>query len=270
MQNTISPGPSRTASLGPAEGASLSRLSRLGRVLVFSAVTSTNDVARRLAGSREPLIVVADTQSRGRGRFAREWHSAAGGLWTSFLLYPELPAGRLGLITLAAGLAVARTLETQVGLQPELLWPNDVLIGGRKVAGILCERRGSAMVVGIGVNVNQTEFPRELPDATSILISTGRRCDRLELLANLAEEFIPLVERLKGDGILTTISEIRSRMSMLGKPVVIETGWTGLGALSLQHVQGTALDLAAGGGLRLQFKDGTTREFNAGKVVKVR
>ena len=199
MQNTISSGPSRTASPSPAEGASLSRLSRLGRVHVFSAVTSTNDVARRLAGEREPAIVVADVQTRGRGRFAREWHSPEGGLWSSFLLFPELPADRLGLITLVAGLAVTRTLETQVGLQSELLWPNDVMIGGRKVAGILSESRGSAVIVGIGVNVNQPEFPPGLPDATSVFICTGRRCDRLELLANLAEEFFPLVEKLKDD-----------------------------------------------------------------------
>jgi len=270
MQSTISSGPSRTATPGPAEGASLSRLSRLGRVHFFSAVTSTNDVARRLSGEREPAIVVADVQTRGRGRFAREWHSAEGGLWCSFLLFPELPAGRLGLLTLAAGLAVARTLETHAGLQSELLWPNDVMIGGRKVAGILSESRGSAKIVGIGVNVNQPEFPPEFPDATSVFICTGRRFDRLEMLACLAEEFVSLVEKLKDDRILTVISEIRSRMPMLGKPVVLETGWTGLGALSLQHVQGTALDLAASGELLLQMSDGATRAFSAGKVVKVR
>jgi len=270
MQTTISPGPSRTANPGPAEGASLSRLSRLGRVHAFYTVTSTNDVARRLAGECEPAIVVADVQTRGRGRFGRKWHSAEGGLWTSFLLFPELPADRLGLLTLVAGLAVARALETHAGLEPELLWPNDVMIGGRKVAGILSESRGRAVIVGIGVNVNQSSFPPELPDATSVFICTGRHWDRLELLAGLAEDFVPLVGKLKDDGILTVVSEIKSRMSMLGKPVLLETGWTGLAALTLQHVQGTALELDVNGELLLQLDNGTTRAFSAGKVVKVR
>jgi len=268
--NDISPGPSRAAIPGPAEGVSLSRLSRLGRVLAFPTVTSTNDVALRHAREHETLIVVADTQSRGRGRFGREWHSAEGGLWASFLLFPELSPDRLGLITLAAGLAVARTLETSVGVQPELLWPNDVMIGGRKVAGILCEGRGSAVAVGIGINVNQPEFLARLADATSVLVCTGRRLDRLELLANLAENFFPLVEQLRDDRILMVVSEIKSRMPMLGRPVVVETGWTGLGALSLRHVQGTALDLTTGGELRLQMNDGATRAFSAGKVVRAR
>jgi BirA family biotin operon repressor/biotin-[acetyl-CoA-carboxylase] ligase len=242
----------------------------LGRVHVFPTVTSTNDVARRLVGEGEPAIVVADVQTRGRGRFAREWYSAEGGLWASILLFPELSPDRLGLLALTAGLTVARALEACGGLRPELLWPNDVVVGGRKVAGILAERRGNAVIVGIGVNVNQPEFPPGLPDATSVFICTGRRCNRLELLAGLAEEFTALVEKLKGDGASTVLSDIKSRMPMLGKPVVLETGWTGLGALTLQHVQGTALDLSASGGLLLRLSNGTDREFSAGKVVRVR
>jgi BirA family biotin operon repressor/biotin-[acetyl-CoA-carboxylase] ligase len=268
--NAISAGPAPSAGPSASHGALLTRLARFGQVHLSSAVTSTNDVARRLTAQSQPAIVIADRQTRGRGRFAREWYSPEGGLWLSLLLYPDLPKERLGLITLVAGLAVAKVIEAHTGLKPELLWPNDVTVNGKKVAGILCEARGKAVIVGIGLNVSQDSFPAKLPDASSLRLLSGRNLERFELLVGLVEEFHRLLAELTAGKSLPVLGELKSRMPMLGRPVTLETGWAGLGSLTMKHVSGTALDLADSGELLLRLPDGAMRSFRAGKVVRVR
>jgi len=163
--------------------------------LHFAAVTdSTNSDA--LAGARNTAphgsVYFADEQLAGRGRGGHGWHSAAGeGLYVSVLLRPEIPALRLPLLPLAAGLAAAEAVRAVAGLAVDLRWPNDLLIGERKVAGILVESKiegqtSGFAVVGIGINVHQRAFdPGLSTPATSLDLESGRRISRQSLLVAL-------------------------------------------------------------------------------------
>jgi BirA family biotin operon repressor/biotin-[acetyl-CoA-carboxylase] ligase len=158
---------------------------RLGRPYTFVPATASTQA---LVGpdAREGTVVAADVQTAGRGRLGRRWEAPAGtSLLFSTALVPAVPAERLPGLTLVAAQAVADALAT-TGVEPRLKWPNDVLLGGRKVAGILGEARDGRVVLGIGINVNISagDLPRDaLRPATSLLLETGAPLDRGELLA---------------------------------------------------------------------------------------
>jgi BirA family transcriptional regulator, biotin operon repressor / biotin---[acetyl-CoA-carboxylase] ligase len=187
------------------------------RVLYFSEVSSTNDLASRLAarGAEEGTVVVAGAQSAGRGRLGRTWFSPPGaGLYLSFILRPDpSPARRPGeprtgtdpvpsLVTLTAGVAVAEALRESTGVPAEIKWPNDLVLGIRKLGGILTEATGDGAaqrhaVVGIGVNLRTTGYPLEIARrATSIESELGRPVDRgavlVEVLAGFAARYADL------------------------------------------------------------------------------
>ena len=165
--------------------------------LHFSPVTdSTNtdalEAARR--GASHGSVYVADEQRAGRGRGNHAWHSAAGqGLYLSVLLRPPIPAARLALLPLAAGLAAAYAIRAVAGLEVDLRWPNDLLIGPRKAGGILVESKIDAnavafAIVGIGINVHQRDFAPDLATpATSLDIEACRPVSRRDLLGSLLE-----------------------------------------------------------------------------------
>lgn len=165
--------------------------------LHFSAVTgSTNSDALAAArgGAPHGSVFFADEQVAGRGRADHQWHSAAGqGLYVSVLLRPKVPAVRLPLLPLAAGLAAARAVSDVSGLAVDLRWPNDLLLGPRKAGGILVEAHSEAAevsfaVVGIGINVHQRSFPTSLSTpATSLDLAAGRSTSRQALLAALLD-----------------------------------------------------------------------------------
>jgi BirA family transcriptional regulator, biotin operon repressor / biotin---[acetyl-CoA-carboxylase] ligase len=156
---------------------------------------STNTLALEAAsaGAPEGGVFLAEQQTAGRGRGSNQWHSAeSAGIYCSVVLRPALPPSEVLVLSLAAGLAVQSAVkEIDPSVQPDLKWPNDVLIGGKKFCGILTEMNAEAtrvrhIVVGVGINVNQAEFPEELRDtATSLRIATGRRWSRVELCAAL-------------------------------------------------------------------------------------
>jgi len=165
--------------------------------LHFSPVTdSTNSDALDAARSGAPhgSVYFADEQLAGRGRGGHDWQSAAGeGLYVSVLLRPEIPAVRLPLLPLAAGLAAADAVRAVAGLTVDLRWPNDILIGPRKAGGVLVEskidgQRPGFAVVGIGINVHQQAFDAGLSTpATSLDLESGRRISRQALLVSLLE-----------------------------------------------------------------------------------
>lgn len=173
---------------------------------------STNDeVARRAAaGAPAGLVVVADGQSGGRGRLGRSWQSPVGqNLYLSLLLRPDCLPSALPPLTLVVGAAVAEVLHAR-GIEPRLKWPNDILVdgasGARKLVGILTEMatlrdRIRQVVVGVGVNVNQADFPAELAGiATSLRRLTGKQHDRGALLADLLAALEPPIEQaLRGE-----------------------------------------------------------------------
>jgi BirA family biotin operon repressor/biotin-[acetyl-CoA-carboxylase] ligase len=164
------------------------------RIHHYFRVGSTNTEAMQAAAAGEPegSVFLAEEQTVGRGRGNRAWHSEkSAGIYCSVILRPELaPADTLGL-TLAVGLAVQGAVEQVGGMNPDLRWPNDLLLGGKKFCGILTEMNAEPtrvrwIVVGIGINVNQAAFPAGLREqATSLRIETGRTGSRVELVAAL-------------------------------------------------------------------------------------
>ncbi|HIE03832.1 MAG TPA: biotin--[acetyl-CoA-carboxylase] ligase [Candidatus Latescibacteria bacterium] len=165
----------------------------------YRTVTSTNDVALRLAreGAPEGTLVLADEQTEGRGRWGRSWHSPEGkGIWASLILRSE--GGDLSSWT---ALAIARALREVAGVEAEVKFPNDVVVGGRKLAGVLVERSGGAYIVGFGVNLLQRkeDFPPELREvATSLYLETGKDWDAGDLLQEILERIEEVYRRLRG------------------------------------------------------------------------
>lgn len=165
------------------------------RIHHYFRVGSTNAEAMKAAAGGEPegSVFLAEEQTAGRGRGGHSWSSAKSqGIYCSVILRPQLaPADALAL-SLAAGLAVVTAIEQTTGLKPDLRWPNDVLVGGKKVCGILTEMNAEPtrvryLVLGVGINVNQASFPASLPDATSLRIAAGRPFSRVELTRALLQ-----------------------------------------------------------------------------------
>ena len=198
------------------------------RVLVFDSVDSTNTVAASLADdpANHGTAVLAGEQTAGRGQYGRTWHSPPElGVWLSVLLFPAPHLRRPALLTAWAAVAAADTARTLTRLPTSIKWPNDVLLAGRKVCGILIEQaRGT--VVGMGLNVNQTadQFTTAgLPQATSLAAASGRLFDRdtvaRRLLADLDAGYDLFV---RGD-VESLEAAWRDHLGLLGELVVIET-----------------------------------------------
>ncbi len=188
------------------------------RIYYYATIGSTNDRALELAaaGESEGALVLAEEQTSGRGRRDRSWTSAARlGIYASLILRPGIEAARAPLFTFMAAVAIAEALRASAGLDARIKWPNDVLVGRRKIAGVLGELRGSEprmreLVVGMGVNVNHSEadLPRDLrPRATSARIETGRPADRAPLLAAMLEGFERRYTRLLRQGTVDLLRE---------------------------------------------------------------
>ena len=168
----------------------------LGRVHHYESVDSTNNLANKAADAEahEGTVFVAEEQTAGRGRGGHSWESDKGaGIYCSIVLRPKVTPSESLLISMMAGIAVHQAVERLTGAKADLRWPNDVLFGERKFCGILTEastdrERVKHVIVGIGINVNRTEFPPELEQsATSIRLATGRVSSRIELLAALLQ-----------------------------------------------------------------------------------
>jgi BirA family biotin operon repressor/biotin-[acetyl-CoA-carboxylase] ligase len=165
---------------------------RFGRP--YQHVASTPSTQLLLAADApEGALAAAEEQTEGRGRLGRRWLASSGSsLLCSLQLRPGVPGEHLPELTGVAAHAVAETLAAVAAVEPELKFPNDVLVGGRKLAGVLAEAREGRVVLGIGINVNvrEAELPRDVDTpATSLLVETGRQLDRAELLVELLERF---------------------------------------------------------------------------------
>ncbi len=236
-------------------------------ILVFSETSSTNDVASRLGrqGHAGGLAVFAERQSAGRGRFGRRWDSADhAGLWFSLLLRPELPTAHWPRLTTWAGVAVAAAIERFTGIPAQLKWPNDILAAGKKVTGILIESAGDDsgapfVVAGIGVNVNQTDFPPEIAErAASLCQVSGRSVERPALAAAILHELSARTADV-AQNFPSILAEATRRSALLGSWVRLHSG--------AMHFEGTAESLDADGNLLLRLGDGTLQRMTAGEVT---
>ena len=179
------------------------------RIYHFFKVDSTNRVALELghAGEEEGAVVLAEEQTGGRGRAGRTWHSErAAGIYVTLLLRPKLAPVQAPLLTMMAGLSAHAAIQAQTQLGVDLKWPNDLLVGGKKLGGILTEMHAEPgqvrfVIVGIGLNVNQEKFPAELSAAaTSLRIESSRAQSRMELLVRLLREFESDYNRFLSEG----------------------------------------------------------------------
>lgn len=240
------------------------------KVHVHARLGSTNVEAARLAqaGAPEGTVVIADAQTAGRGRLGRTWHSPPGtGLWLSVVLRPPLPPAACSGITLTAGVAVAAAIEQVTGLQPGIKWPNDLLIGDRKVCGILTEIAAEwdkvhHLILGIGINVNQTEadVPADLRgSAGSLRLARGERVSRRALCIAVLDELARRYPAFEQHGFAAARDEWLRRSITIGRPVVARSAG---GAVS-----GIAEDVDDDGALIVREASGAGVRVTSGEVT---
>ena len=243
---------------------------RIGRAFyAYETTDSTMDIAHRLAtaGEAEGAVVVSEGQSRGRGRLGRNWFSPKGkGIYTSIILRPSLQLSEVPFITLMTAVALARAVESQTGLKPEIKWPNDLLFNGKKFTGILTElnaelNRIHYLVVGIGMNVNSS--PAALPvHATSIAQELGERVDRLALARAIFSQMDRSYSQFLEEGVQPILEGWRSFAGFLGKRIrVVTEGRT---------VDGQAMDVDTTGALLVRTDHGFVESVSAGEVLLAR
>lgn len=194
-----------------------------GNVYYYVTTESTNLEAKRSMNTPNKSVFIAEAQTAGRGRLGRAWTSPpVCGIWMSIYLEPEISAQVVSQLTLIAGLAVSRVIP-----KSKIKWPNDVLMGGKKVCGILTEMsaemdRVSRVIVGIGINVNNRLFPAELADkATSVYLESGKITDREELAKSVLNEFFCLYDEFLSEGLAPFIEEYSEKCATLGREVII-------------------------------------------------
>ena len=254
--------------------AALSASQRLGafsRLTYRTEISSTNDLALAMAtsGALEGEVVVADQQQAGRGRRGRDWFSPSGaGIYLSAIVRPKGAAGSVPILTLAAGVAAAGAVQAVTALPIELKWPNDLVIGRpwRKLGGVLCETAGQgaridAVVIGIGINLQATAYPREIADrATSIDAELGRTVERSPVIVAILESLSAVVEHFHAGRLEVICREWRQFAS------------AGLGGAAVRWVdrsgphRGRARDIDGDGALLVE-SDGRLERLVAGEVM---
>ncbi len=213
----------------------------------YNRVSSTNTRAIELAeaGAPEGTVVVAEEQTGGRGRLGRTWHSPPRlGIWSSIILRPQIPLQKASGLSLLAALAFAETAEEQLSLKVDLKWPNDGLIDGRKVLGILTEVSAETdrlyfAVCGTGINVSHhpTDFPPPLRDtAGSLAMAAGHPVDRIAFYRAFLTSFESLYRVFRREGIKPFLADYRKRSILLGREITVHQGLTAL------HGRAAAID----------------------------
>ncbi|WP_333784602.1 biotin--[acetyl-CoA-carboxylase] ligase [Thermocrinis sp.] len=221
-------------------------------MLWFDEVSSTQDI---LKGGRFPFgtVVVANRQSKGRGRFGRVWYSQEGGLYLSLLL-SATEFNEILPLPLVVGYSMLLMLEKE-GFSPMLKWVNDVYIKGKKVCGVLVERSMDRLIVGIGVNLNQRELPAHL-NAVSLYMLSSRTSDKRAFLLDFLDIFNKVLEEYIKSGFKSFKDRIKEKLLFFGQEVVVQSDTATAGIFE---------DIDWDGGLLLRTADGIVK-FTAGEV----
>ena len=196
------------------------------RLLVYDRVESTNSIALEFAKDRanDGTVVLAHEQTAGRGRHGRNWYCPPGaGVLLSLVIFPPEHVRRPVILTAWAAVSVVNAIRRSTGLEARIKWPNDVLVRGKKVAGILIEH-GAATVVGIGLNVNQTEQDLQLmglSEASSFSLFCGRRFDVGRVAEALIESLDALYDGIQNGGLSELLTSWRGSLGVLGREVVV-------------------------------------------------
>jgi len=241
------------------------------KIFHYLRVTSTQDKAKKFAekGFPEGTIVIAETQTLGKGRLGRRWVSPRGGIWVSVILRPEIAAMEAPKMTMIGSLAVAKAIAELTGMEVKVKWPNDVLIpaiaGGpfKKVCGVLTEMvlgagRVSYIIAGLGINVNNRIPPALRPKAISLKDAMGRTVAKQKLLRRALEKFDRYYLEFKKKGMAPIMKEYKGMSAVLDKEVEIEC--------PEKIIRGKALDIDEYGALIVQTGGGRKRVI-AGDVT---
>ncbi|MDP3034390.1 MAG: biotin--[acetyl-CoA-carboxylase] ligase [Methanobacteriaceae archaeon] len=238
----------------------------------FSEIDSTNNVAKKLAeeGAPEGTIIIAETQTRGRGRRGKQWISPAGGVWMSIILRPQIPPSEAPQLTLMTGVAVAKAIKNKFGLDVGIKWPNDILIGSRKVCGILTEANAKFstidyVVVGIGIdaNVNTENFPSDVQKSVT---SLKKELNEDIMGPELVQEFLKIFEdtynEFKEGNFPEILGEWRRMSKTIGSRVEVRKQ---LGKI----VRGEAVGITNEGALILELDNGNLRKVISGECLHI-
>ena len=242
------------------------------KIVHFFRIDSTNTVALRMAsdGAHHGTVVLAEEQTAGRGRFGRAWYSEkSSGIYVSIILRPPLAPSAAPVLTLMAGVAAQAAIYRATSLATDIRWPNDLLLNGRKLCGILTEMNAEvdrlhAVVIGIGINVNHQEIPDELRSiATSLRIEGGRVYSRAQILAALLREMEQHYELLLREGNQAIIQRWTAVSSYAqGKRIRVLTG--------NGEFQAVTAGLEPNGALRVRRDDGREEPLVAGEIVELK
>lgn len=236
-------------------------------IYYFNEVESTNDEIRKLGenGYKEGVIVIAETQTNGKGRRGRAWTSPKySGIWMSMLLTPEIAPIEAPRLTLVAGLCMCKAIRDLTGLSALIKWPNDILINGKKVCGILTEMSAEIesvnyIILGIGVNVNNNEFPEELKDiASSLKIEGNINYQRKKIIKCFLEYFEKYYFNfIKDNNFSAFVDEYKKYSATLGKEVTV---------IGRENFNAEAIDINDDGELVVKKEDGSILTVFSGEV----
>ena len=237
-------------------------------ILCFRKVFSTNSIAKFLANhsAEDGTVLISEIQTKARGRSGKKWESPEGGIWMSLILRPQVPPARIGLITLATGVAIAKSIQS-LGLDPKIKWPNDVLIHGDKISGVLTEVNATFneidwIVVGIGIdsNLKLEDFPEEIRAGTTTLTEElPTEIDENELIAIFLNEFEKVYKLYKDGEIEAILKDWRDLSDTIGKYVnITQTGG--------KITQGYVVGINNEGSLIIEKQDGTLEKIISGEL----
>ena len=244
-----------------------------GKIYYFPELKSTNIMAKEKALHRteaidEGTIIIAERQSAGKGRLGREWFSPAGGIWLSIILYPQLPPFYIPRITLMTAVAVVKAIKICTQVEPQIKWPNDILINKKKVCGILSEMSAELdiinwVVVGIGINANidLQDFPEDIQENTiSLKEVLGKEVLRVKLAQAFLQEFEKYYEILKRREFSSILKEWKLYSHTLGRKITVDVGE--------RIITGEAVDINEEGALILKKEDGELIKIISGTILK--
>jgi BirA family transcriptional regulator, biotin operon repressor / biotin---[acetyl-CoA-carboxylase] ligase len=237
---------------------------REGLIHYFPEVSSTMDIAREMArkGASHFSVVIAGRQTNGRGRLRRTWHSTDGGLYFTLILRPSIPLQWCFRVNFAASLALCRTIRRLTGLNAAVKWPNDILVDGKKLSGMLSEMEAEAemvsfITIGIGINVNNDPTGSE-PNACSLRQLLGKPVSRKEILAEFLNELQTYLDKTDND-LDKTMAEWKQLTCTLGRRVSVMTPF--------ETSTGLALDIDSIGALILELPDGSHKKVLFGDCM---
>ena len=239
-------------------------------LFVFKEVSSTNTLAKFLSmnGIADGSVIISEKQTNARGRSGKSWESPLGGVWLSIVLNPHVDYAKLPLITLATGVAVAKTLE-KIGVEnPEIKWPNVIMINGKKVCGILTEAITKLntienVIIGVGIdaNLDVEDFPEELQEGTTTLQKElGRKGNENLLIKTFLEEFEEISELFDHEGYEEILKEWRKRSYSIGKIVEVREPFN-------KNYDAYVLGVSREGALIVEKIDGTLEKVISGECI---